>query len=437
LRRNFDVAQLVIIGTHQRICPVAVRERLAFGPANIEPALRSLRAYTDEGFIISTCNRVEVGGLVAGDAGGEQALVRFLSDCHHVAPAELGPHLYTYTDAEAVRHVFQLAAGLDSMVLGEDQIQVQLKSALTAARAAGAAGQLVERLLQAALAAGKRARTETGIARSHLSVVSVALDVARAALGGIAGRRVLIVGAGRMAELALKHLRGEPGLTVGVANRTFERAQALAQAYDVAAWPFEQLDQAIGAADVVLSCTAAPETIITAEMVARARDGRGDPLLLLDLAIPRDIDPRAADLPGVRLCDVDGLRPIAEANRAARAAEVSHAEVLVAGEVAKFMEWWAVQEVVPTIRALRERAETIRAAELERTLARLPNLSPREQEAIGALSAAIVNKLLHQPIATLKDPQSGSQLAQALQQLFQLNEAGIREVPSVECRVPS
>jgi glutamyl-tRNA reductase len=232
---------------------------------------------------------------------------------------------------------------------------------------------------------------------------------------------VLIVGAGRMAELALKHLRDEPGLTVSIANRSFERAQTLAQAYDAVAVPLDQLEQAIGAADVVLSCTAAPETIVTADMVARAQGGRAGPLLLLDLAVPRDIDPRAAELPNVQLYDVDSLRPIAEANRVTRAAEVARAEELVDGEVAKFMEWWAAQGVVPTIRALRERAETIRAAELQRTLSRLQHLSPREQEAIGALSTAIVNKLLHQPIATLKDPESGDQLAQALQQLFQLN----------------
>jgi glutamyl-tRNA reductase len=425
------VAQLVIIGTHQRVCPVAVRERLAFGAANIQPALQSLRTYTDEGFIVSTCNRVEVGGIVADEAGSEQTLIDFLADCHKVAPAELRPHLYTYTGAEAVRHVFRLAAGLDSMVLGEDQIQVQLKGALIEARAAGAAGQLVERLLQGALSAGKLVRTATGIARSRLSVVSVALDVARTALDGMAGQRVLIVGAGRMAELALKHLRGVPGLAVGIVNRSFERAQALARAYNAEAWPFEQLEQAIGAADVVVSCTAAPQTVISADMVGRARAGRDNPLLLLDLAIPRDIDPQAALLPGVRLYDVDSLRPIAEANRAARSAEVAQAEELIAGEVTKFMEWWAAQQVVPTIRALRERAETIRAAELQRTLARRPNLSPREQEAIGALSAAIVNKLLHQPIATLKDPQSGNQLAQALQQLFQLNAE--RQASSAEC----
>jgi glutamyl-tRNA reductase len=360
---------------------------------------------------------------MVADGEGEGALLRFLADSHHVALEELVPHLYIHTGADAVRHLFRLAAGLDSMVLGEDQIQVQLKSALAEARAAGVAGQLTTRLLESALAVGKLVRTQTGIARSHLSVVSVALDIARDALGDLASRRVLVVGAGRMAELALKHLRGAAAESIGVANRTFERAQELAAAYDAAARPFEQLEQAVAEADVVVSCTAAPYIVFSAEMVARARAGREAPLVLLDLAVPRDVDPRAADLPGVRLVGVDDMRAICEANRAARAAEVASAERLVAVEVARFMDWLAMQQVVPTIRALRERAEAIRTAELERTLARLPDLSPREQEAIGALSAAIVNKLLHQPIATLKNPDSGDRMAQVVQQLFRLSEA--------------
>jgi glutamyl-tRNA reductase len=315
------------------------------------------------------------------------------------------------------------------MVLGEDQIQVQLKMELAEARAAGAASQLVSRLLESALATGKLVRTATGIARSRLSVVSVALDIATDMLNGLTNRRVLIVGAGRMAELALKHLRGASAAQVGIVNRTLDRAQALAAAYGATAWPIERLEDAIRMADVVVSCTAAPDVIIDAGLVARAMAGRAalphEPqdqgLLLLDLAVPRDIDRQAAAVPAVRLADVDDLRAICEANRAARAAEVARAEALVQDEVAKFMEWWAVQEVVPTIRALRERAEAIRTTELRRTLAKLPGLSPREQEAIGALSAAIVNKLLHQPIATLKDPEAGGQLAHLVQQLFQLS----------------
>ncbi|MBK9944450.1 MAG: glutamyl-tRNA reductase [Kouleothrix sp.] len=411
-----------MIGTHQRICPVAVREQLAFGPFDIQPALKALGAYADEGFIISTCNRVELGGLVPDGPGGPRELLRFLAERHSIPADELAAHLYTYSGADAARHLFRLAAGLDSMVLGEDQIQTQLKQALADAQAAGLAGQGIARLLQHALTVGKLVRTATGIARQHLSVVSVALDIAHAQLGTLAGRRVLVVGAGRMAELALKHLRGQHA-ELAIVNRSHARAATLAERYDAAALHFEQLEHALDAHDIVVSCTAAPEPVITAAMLARALGGRmARPagLLLLDLAVPRDIEPQASALAGVRLWDVDGLQAICEANRASREAEVARAEALIELEVAKFQEWWAAQEVVPTIRALRERAESIRTAELQRTLTKLAHLSPQEHAAIGALSAAIVNKLLHQPIATLKNPEGGSQLAAVVQELFRL-----------------
>lgn len=414
--------QFVVIGTHQRICPVAVREQLAFGPFDIQPALKALGAYADEGFIISTCNRVELGGLVPDGPGGPRELLRFLAERHSIPADELAAHLYTYSGADAARHLFRLAAGLDSMVLGEDQIQTQLKQALADAQAAGLAGQGIARLLQHALTVGKLVRTATGIARQHLSVVSVALDIAHAQLGTLAGRRVLVVGAGRMAELALKHLRGQHA-ELAIVNRSHARAATLAERYDAAALHFEQLEHALDAHDIVVSCTAAPEPVITAAMLARALGGRmARPagLLLLDLAVPRDIEPQASALAGVRLWDVDGLQAICEANRASREAEVARAEALIELEVAKFQEWWAAQEVVPTIRALRERAESIRTAELQRTLTKLAHLSPQEHAAIGALSAAIVNKLLHQPIATLKNPEGGSQLAAVVQELFRL-----------------
>ncbi|HNP88498.1 MAG TPA: glutamyl-tRNA reductase [Kouleothrix sp.] len=412
------MAQLAIIGTHQRICPVAMREQLAFSAADLQVALADLRNYASEGFIISTCNRVEIGGLVADDWHGPEALLHFLADHHGVPLAHLTPHLYAHHGEAAAQHLFRLAAGLDSMVLGEEQIQTQLKSALAAAQAAGTAGQIISRLLQHALAVGKLVRTETSIARQHLSVVSVALERARASLGELAGRRILVVGAGHMAELALKHLRGEQA-EVTLANRTAARAQALADTYGATTYPFEQLAQALPSADVVVSCTAAPGNTIDAAMVRQAMAQRSHPLLLLDLAVPRDIEPLAAHIIGVQLWDVDGLQAICNANRAAREAEVAQAEQLVAGEVAKFQAWVATQSAVPTIRALRERAESIRTAELQRTLARLPNLSPQEQAAIGALSNAIVNKLLHQPITTLKEHRDG-ELVQAVHELFHL-----------------
>ena len=257
--------QLVIIGTHQRICPVAIRERLAFSQAEIRSALTGLRAYADEGLIISTCNRVEIGGLVADGQDGPATLIGFLADRHHIPAEQLTPHLYAFSGAEAVRHLFRLAAGLDSMVLGEEQIQTQLKGALADSQATDMAGQATARLLQHALAVGKLVRTETGIARQHLSVVSVALDIARERLAGLAGRRVLVVGAGRMAELALKHLRGTHA-EIAIVNRTDDRVRALADAYGAKALPFASIELALAAADVVLSCTAAPGLVMTRAM---------------------------------------------------------------------------------------------------------------------------------------------------------------------------
>src|SRR5215213_10235087 len=358
-----------------------MRERLAFGADMMRDALLALRQYVDEGFIISTCNRVEVGGLVADGPEGDQALTRFLADWHRVPLEHLAPHLYAFSGADAVQHLFRLAAGLDSTVLGEDQVMVQLKTALADAQSAGAAGQRVNRLLNGALAAGKLVRTRTEIARSHLSTVSVALDIARDTLGDLRRRHVLIIGAGKIAELALKHLRAEPPRSVTLINRTFARARELADTYGVQARPFDQLEAAL-----------------------------------------RDIDERVKRLPNARLFDIDDIRLICEANRAARTSEVAKAEALVAEEVAKFMDWWTAQEVVPTIRALRERAESIRQAEIERTLAKLPDLSQHQQDAINALSAAIINKLLHQPITSMKNPDSGGQLARVVQELFQLTE---------------
>ncbi len=411
--------QLIITGVHQRTTPILLRERLAFPQPALPAALHALRGAVDEGLILSTCNRVEIYGLVGGESHDEHALRRFLADHKGLPLDDLTPHTFTYTGADAVRHLFRLAAGLDSMVLGEDQIMGQLKAATAAAEEHGLLGQMLHRLTQSALAAGKLVRSQTGIGRARLSVVSVALDLARATLGSLSGQRVLIVGAGRMAELALKHLEDERPLAVGVINRTAERAQALAERYGATAWTCDELEPALRCHDVVICCTAAPNVVIEAPLAERAAAGRATPLLLLDLAVPRDVAREAAALPNVRLFDVDDMQAISAENRAARAAEISRAEALIEAEVAKFMEWWATQQVVPTIRALRERAEAIRAAELERALSRLPNLSEREQAAVSALSAAIVNKLLHQPITTLKNPDSGD-LAQAVQRLFQL-----------------
>jgi glutamyl-tRNA reductase len=416
--------QIVLSGIHQRTAPVAVRERLAFGPNALPDALAALRTYAAEGYILSTCNRVEVCALLEDGPGREPTLERFLADWHGLARADIAPHLYTYSGDAAVRHVYRLAAGLDSMVLGEDQIVAQLKDALVAAHTAGTIEGALHRLLHGALATGKAVRTSTGIAAGRLSVVSVALDLARQQLGDLAGRRVLVVGAGRMAELALKHLADEPGVHVTLANRTYARAADLAARYGARVLPLSELAVELALSDVVIAATAAPSYVIDAEMTRRALWGDRS-LLLLDLAVPRDIERAAADVPGVTLYDVDDMQPICDANRAARAAEIRQAEAITEDAVAKYGEWWRAQGAVPTIRALRERAEVIRLAELERTLARCPELSERERSAVQALSAAIVNKLLHDPIMTIKEAGTDADLIQAARSLFHLpNEVG-------------
>ncbi|HUE75857.1 MAG TPA: glutamyl-tRNA reductase [Chloroflexota bacterium] len=413
--------ELTVVGMHQRTAEIAVRERLAFTENDLPSAIQALRTYVDEGLIISTCNRVEVYGIVGDARSGDDALRRFLANSHQISHDELAPHLYCFRGKEAVRHLFRLAAGLDSMVLGEDQILNQVKVSFDGAREAGGTGRNINRLLHGALAAGKRVRTHTDIARYHLSVVSVALDIARQELGGIDNRQVAVIGAGRMAELALKHLR-RVRHPVAIVNRTVSRAQSLASQYGGTAWPLDQVESVLAEADVVVSCTGAPTSVLSAATVARAATSRQRPLMIFDLAVPRDVEPEVASIPGVRVVDVDSLRPVCEANRAARHAEVSKADALIDVEVAKFVQWLAAQRSVPTIRALRERAESIRIAELERTLARLPSLSPREQDAIRAMSASIVNKLLHQPTVTLKDPAYNGELSRAADLLFQLTD---------------
>lgn len=408
--------QIVMIGAHQRTTPIAIRERLALGPDELATALISLSEVAVEVCILSTCNRMEIYAVVTEDEDSHK-IMRFLADHSGLPQAEIAPTLRILHDTDVVRHLCRLSAGLDSMVLGEDQIVSQLKQSMAAAQAAGTLGQVLSRLLQGALASGKIVRSQTGIARSHLSVVSVALDMARQSLGNLAGRRVLIIGAGQTAELALKHLKSDTPAHVTVANRTHERAAILAERHGAHVIGLADIAATLQTTDIVISCTAAPEVVIDSAMVVAALAGRQEPLLLLDLAIPHDIDRAVAELPGVKLFNVDDLQVICIANRASRATEIAHADALVGEAVEKFNEWWGTRLATPTIRALRERAEAIRAAEVQRTLARFPQLSEREQAAIQALSEAIVNKLLHPPISSLK-ASAGPELIGAARQLF-------------------
>lgn len=421
---------ITIVGVDYVGTPVALRERLAIPVAELPGALARLRDVVAEGLILSTCNRTEMIAVSDAADAGVAALTEFLVAGHGLFTDEVAPHLWSHTGADAVRHLFGVAAGLDSLVLGEDQIQSQLRLALDAASEANALGSTLHRLGHAALAAGKRVRAETTIGRGNASVVSAALRAARERLGTLDGRSILIVGAGETAELVLKHLakdrRNRPARVV-ITNRTCATADTLAGRYDAEALPWGEREAALVDADLVIACTAAPGTVITAPAVAQVMAARQDrPILCFDLAVPRDIDPAAATLPGVELHDVDALAPACAAAREARRDAVAAAEVIVAEEAERFLSWSRGRDVAPAIVALRDHAESLRDAELARALARLPELGPREEAIVRALATGIVNKLLHRPVTTLKSSPDGPVLARATSELFGLEVAAER-----------
>jgi glutamyl-tRNA reductase len=412
--------QIVVVGLNQNSAPLPVRERLAFVPGELPRALSGLRNYVTEGFIVSTCNRVEVYGVTGHADSGTQLLGRFLAEARGFPADELRPLLYSYGHEAAVAHLFRVASGMDSMVVGEGEVLSQVRAALDAAHAAGTLGPVLRRLGSAAVGAGKRVRARTAIGRNPLSIVTLALHAAAAHRRPVAGASIVVLGAGETAEIVLRHLRDASPRRVTIASRRHERAAALAAHYGVASVRMNDLAAALAEADIVVGCTSAPEFVIHADDITAARASGTGQLLCLDLGVPRDIDPGVRHLPGVTLVDIDELQAAANENRARRAREVEHAEVVVAAEVERFMEWWRSRQVVPTIAALRAYAAEIRDDEIEHAFARLGDLSPRDAFVVRALAQRIVGKLLHRPLTVLKADAEGANMAQVLRQLFQL-----------------
>jgi glutamyl-tRNA reductase len=412
--------QIVVVGLNQNSAPLAVRERLAFVAGELPRALEGLRQHVPEGFILSTCNRVEVYGVAGHADSGAQLLSRFLAEARGFPVDELRPLIYSHAHEGAVAHLFRVASGLDSMVVGEGEVLSQVRSALEAANAAGTLGPVMRRLGSAAAGAGKRVRARTAIGRHSLSVVTLALQAAAAHGRAPVGASVLVIGAGETAETVLRHLEDARTARVVVASRRIERAVALATRYHATAIPLEEVPRVLADSDVVIGCTSAPDVVIRAGDVAAARRTASTKLLCLDLGVPRDIDPDVRGVPGVTLVDLDELQAAAEENRARRMREVEAAEIVVAAEVERFMDWWRSRQVVPTIAALRAYAAQVRDSELARALARLNELPPRDVFVIQALAQRIVAKLLHRPLTVLKADAEGANMAQMLQQLFQL-----------------
>jgi glutamyl-tRNA reductase len=396
---------IVIVGVSHRTAPLEVRETLAFPRDALPETLARLRRETGlaEAMVLSTCNRVEVYGRVT-EPGTADALAAFLAASHGKGLGEIAPYLYRVEGEDAIRHAFRVAASLDSLVIGEPQILGQVKEAYQLAEAAQSLGSALNALRNRSLAAAKRARTETGIGNNAVSVSYVAVELARKIFGELKDRRVLLVGAGKMTELAAKHLVRNGARATVVGGRTFEKAEELAAALGGRAVPLESLRQELVGADIVISGTGASGLVIRREDVDYARGVRRHrPLFLIDIAVPRDIEASTGELEGVFLYDLDDLRSVADANLRERRKEAAAAEAIVEQEVREFLAWQKSLDAVPLLVALRRRAEEIRADETARAKKRLGPLTPEQDAALDAATSAIVNKLLHPPTAVLKE----------------------------------
>lgn len=438
---------LLVVGISYRTAPLEMREKLAFPDEAIDPALRELNALplVGEALVISTCNRVEIyAATPAAAAGAVEAAAaevrRFLAASRGVALDRLAPHLYERTGAAAVKHIFRVASSLDSLVIGESQILGQLKGAYGAATRAGCVGPLLARCLERAFGVAKRVRTETAIARGAANVSSVAVELAKNIFGDLAGKTVLVVGAGKMSDLAARRLRADGAEDLIVTNRSPERAEELARRAGGVARPFEELERLLLIADIVISSTGSREPIIgfpTMKRVVKARRHR--PLFLIDIAVPRDVEAQVAKLDGVYLFDIDDLERVVAENLEERRAEADAAERIVEAEAAQFLAWWRSQGVVPTIKDLRERFTQVARAEVERTLGSLGReLDPRHEQAIRRLADSIVAKLLHTPLMALKagEGEETEALVAATRRLFALPDADEGAAPAAEGEPP-
>ena len=423
----------VVIGVNHQTAPVEVREQFAISEARLPEAMKSLATYPgiEEGMIVSTCNRVE---MLARTTNGSADLQGFLRQFYGFDPGPYRKYLYEHHSRDAVRHIFRVASSLDSMIVGEPQILGQVKEAYATARAVGAINSQLDALLTRSFAVAKRVRNETAVATSAVSIASVAVDLAKKIFGNLQGKSVYLVGAGKMCELAARHLLAHGAKQIYVANRTFERAAALAKKFNGQAIPFERLYETVPDADIVISSTGAPHAIFRKEHGEKfLHQRRNRPMFFIDIAVPRDIDPELNKLDGIFVYDIDDLQQVVSSHIADRRTEADRAEAIVQLEVDKFESRLQTLDVVPTIVSLQEHLETVRQAEIDRVRGRLGTLSPEQELAVEALSRGIINKIMHTPITTLKtaakEPESTT-VIELVRKIFNLREKVKTEVAS-------
>jgi len=421
--------ELFVLGLSHKTAPIDVRERLAVPERELPKALEALGEVSEvtERMFFTTCNRAEVYGVAEGPLSkAVEATRASLERYRNLDSSALVGALYAYDGAEAVRHVFRVASSLDSMVIGEPQILGQVKTAYTVARSQQATGIILNNLLEQAFHVAKRVRTETGIGTAPVSISSVAVELARKIFGDLEGRTVLILGAGEMAELALRHLVDDGVRSILVANRSHDRAVALAEQFHGRAVTFDTFHREMLEADIVISSTSAPHLILKKEEVqAIILERRHRPIFLIDIANPRDIDPGCNEVDNVYLYNIDDLQSVVSANLKERQREAERAEVIIEREVEVFQAWLRGLDVVPTIVSLRDRVEEIRAAELQKAMSRMGDLTPEQRETIASMTTAMINKILHQPMSELRRRavhQDGHVYSAVLRRLFGLEE---------------
>jgi glutamyl-tRNA reductase len=429
---------IAVVGLSHRTAPVEIRERLSIPEQTMEDSLQRLRSDEQviEASILSTCNRLEIYTLLRHPEQGITAVGDFLSRQSGLAVEELRPHLFTYHHEEAVAHLLRVAAGLDSLVLGEGQILSQVKKMVRLGQEHRSVGPILNRLLNQAVSTGKRVRTETNLGTGAVSISSAAVELAQLKVGQARGtdelvpldqEQVAVVGAGRMARLLLQHLQAKGCRGVVVLNRTVARAEALAADFPtlpVQCRPLDDLDHCLSTCSLVFTSTGAEEPIITARRLEGLN--RRSSLMLIDIGVPRNISADAAELQGVDSFDVDDLQEVVARNQEARREMAAEAEGLLAEEARLFLEWWDGLEAVPLVNRLRLQLEDIREQELQKALSRMgPDLSARERKVVEALSKGIINKILHTPVTRLRAPQPRQQRRAAmgvLQDLFELHD---------------
>ena len=397
--------RIILIGLNHKTAPVEIREKFAAVCVDGTAPLEQIEKLPQvkEAFFISTCNRMEVLFTTSTLDQGIGQVVRHLAALYDETPGALKPYLYIYLDHEAVKHLFRVACSLDSMVVGEPQILGQIKGAYRDAVEAKTSGVILNRLLHRSFSVAKRVRTETQIGSSAVSISYAAVQLAKKIFNNLQGKKAMLVGAGEMAELAAEHLLGQGVSEIVVANRTLDRALALARRFKGNTVPLEELGQELSRVDIIISSTGSPEPVISAQQVrTQMRGRRNRPLFFIDIAVPRDIDPEVNRIDNVYLYNIDDLQNIVEINRTQRQKEATRAEHIIEAEALKFEGWLRTLEVVPTIVSLRRKAEEIRNTEILRTYGNLHSLPEEQMEAIDVLTRSIVNKLLHDPILFLK-----------------------------------